>query len=69
MASELGRGLGAGPEEAADRLLSLSPFETKTLLHHLLSGREYGLSSGAGSKETVDNFCSLKSGDERPGYN
>ena len=69
MASELGRGLGAGPEEAADRLLSLSPFETKTLLHHLLSGREYGLSSGAGSKETVVHLCNLESSDLSPGYN
>ena len=33
-------------EEASDQLLNLSPFEMKTLLHHILSGKEFGISSG-----------------------
>ena len=33
-------------EEASDQLLNLSPFEMKTLLHHILSGKEFGVSKG-----------------------
>jgi hypothetical protein len=33
-------------EEASDQLLNLSPFEMKTLLHHILSGKEFGVSTG-----------------------
>lgn len=29
-------------EEASQHLLNLSPFEMKTLLHHILSGKEFG---------------------------
>ena len=36
-------GLG---EEASDQLLNLSPFEMKTLLHHILSGKEFGVTTG-----------------------
>ena len=31
---------------ASDQLLNLSPFELKTLLHHILSGKEFGIASG-----------------------
>lgn len=41
MASELGRSLKCSGDEASDHLLNLSPFEVKTLLHHILSGREF----------------------------
>ena len=41
MASELGRTLKIGAEEATDKLLNLSPFQTKNLLHHIMSGQEY----------------------------
>merc|ERR1719319_909604 len=43
MASELARSLGICGDDAADKLLNLSPFETKNLLHHLMSGQEYGV--------------------------
>ena len=33
-------------EEASDQLLNLSPYEMKTLLHHILSGKEFGVTSG-----------------------
>ena len=33
-------------EEASDQLLNLSPYEMKTLLHHILSGKEFGVSQG-----------------------
>ena len=35
-------------EEASDQLLNLSPYEMKTLLHHILSGKEFGVSQGKG---------------------
>ncbi|RUS87688.1 hypothetical protein EGW08_004529 [Elysia chlorotica] len=41
MASELARTLQCSGEEASDHLLNLSPFEMKTLLHHILSGKEF----------------------------
>ena len=34
-------------EDASDQLLNLSPFEMKTLLHHILSGKEFGVSAGS----------------------
>jgi len=42
MASELARALHCSGEEASQHLLNLSPFEMKTLLHHILSGEEFG---------------------------
>ena len=33
-------------EEASDHLLNLSPYELKTLLHHIMSGKEFIISSG-----------------------
>lgn len=46
MATELSRGLGCSGEEASEHLLNLSPFEMKNLLHHILSGKEFALTSG-----------------------
>lgn len=45
MASELARTLKCSGDEASDHLLNLSPFEMKTLLHHILSGKEFVISS------------------------
>ncbi|XP_055331267.1 probable phosphorylase b kinase regulatory subunit alpha [Paramacrobiotus metropolitanus] len=42
MATELARALKCKGEEASDYLLNLSPYEMKTLLHHILSGKEIG---------------------------
>lgn len=33
-------------DEASDHLMNLSPFEMKTLLHHILSGKEFVISTG-----------------------
>jgi len=52
MASELARTLAIGADEATDRLLNLSPFETKNLLHHIMSGQEYGVTE-AGYKCSI----------------
>lgn len=46
MASELARALKCDGEEASDHLLNLSPYEMKTLLHHILSGKEFTIRSG-----------------------
>ncbi|GFN83950.1 phosphorylase b kinase regulatory subunit alpha, liver isoform [Plakobranchus ocellatus] len=45
MASELARTLQCSGDEASDHLLNLSPFEMKTLLHHILSGKEFVINS------------------------
>ncbi|OWF44218.1 Phosphorylase b kinase regulatory subunit alpha, liver isoform [Mizuhopecten yessoensis] len=45
MASELSRTFKCSGDEASDHLLNLSPFELKTLLHHILSGKEFVISS------------------------
>jgi phosphorylase kinase alpha/beta subunit len=47
MASELGRALKCDGEEAIDHLLNLSPYEMKTLLHHIISGKEFTMKSGS----------------------
>ncbi|XP_013379193.1 probable phosphorylase b kinase regulatory subunit alpha [Lingula anatina] len=45
MAAELARNLKCSGSEASDHLLNLSPFEMKTLLHHILSGKEFGITT------------------------
>lgn len=46
MAKELSRTLNCGGEAASEHLLNLSPFEMKNLLYHILSGKEFAVSSG-----------------------
>lgn len=46
MATELSRTLKCTGEEASEHLLNLSPFEMKNLLHHIMSGKEFAISSG-----------------------
>lgn len=46
MAAELSRSLSCTGEEASEHLLNLSPFEMKNLLYHILSGKEFALTSG-----------------------
>uniref|UniRef100_A0A8C5LV49 Phosphorylase b kinase regulatory subunit n=1 Tax=Leptobrachium leishanense TaxID=445787 RepID=A0A8C5LV49_9ANUR len=43
MATELARSLNCTGEEASESLMSLSPFDMKNLLHHILSGKEFGV--------------------------
>ncbi|XP_044012808.1 probable phosphorylase b kinase regulatory subunit alpha isoform X2 [Aphidius gifuensis] len=45
MATELSRTLICTGEEASEHLLNLSPFEMKNLLHHIMSGKEFAISS------------------------
>ncbi|XP_019895237.2 probable phosphorylase b kinase regulatory subunit alpha [Musca domestica] len=46
MAKELSRTLNCDGEAASEHLLNLSPFEMKNLLYHILSGKEFAVSSG-----------------------
>ncbi|XP_052792707.1 phosphorylase b kinase regulatory subunit alpha, skeletal muscle isoform-like isoform X5 [Mya arenaria] len=41
MATELARIFKCSGEEASDHLLNLSPYELKMMLHHILSGKEF----------------------------
>uniref|UniRef100_A0A8C6XY83 Phosphorylase b kinase regulatory subunit n=1 Tax=Naja naja TaxID=35670 RepID=A0A8C6XY83_NAJNA len=43
MAMELAQSLCCSGEEAAEGLMSLSPSHMKSLLHHILSGKEFGV--------------------------
>ncbi|XP_059385681.1 phosphorylase b kinase regulatory subunit alpha, liver isoform-like isoform X2 [Carassius carassius] len=43
MATELARSLHCSGEEASESLMSLSPFDMMNLLHHILSGKEFGV--------------------------
>uniref|UniRef100_A0A023F525 Phosphorylase b kinase regulatory subunit n=1 Tax=Triatoma infestans TaxID=30076 RepID=A0A023F525_TRIIF len=45
MAIELSRTLICSGEEASEHLLNVSPFEMKNLLHHIMSGKEFAISS------------------------
>ncbi|XP_065220249.1 probable phosphorylase b kinase regulatory subunit alpha isoform X3 [Planococcus citri] len=45
MATELSRTLVCSPDEASEHLLNLSPFEMKNLLYHIMSGKEFAISS------------------------
>lgn len=59
MASELSRTLICDGEEASEHLLNLSPFEMKNLLHHIISGKEFAISSvGRGNFSIVSNKSS-----------
>lgn len=42
MVAELARSMDCSGEDAADYFMNLSPFEMKTLLYHILSGKEFG---------------------------
>ncbi|XP_035637071.1 phosphorylase b kinase regulatory subunit alpha, skeletal muscle isoform-like [Oncorhynchus keta] len=43
MATELAQSLNCSGEEATECLMNMSPSELKNLLHHILSGKEFGL--------------------------
>ncbi|XP_033465154.2 phosphorylase b kinase regulatory subunit alpha, skeletal muscle isoform isoform X1 [Epinephelus lanceolatus] len=43
MATELAHSLNCSGEEATESLMSLGPSELKNLLHHILSGKEFGV--------------------------
>ncbi|XP_052675503.1 probable phosphorylase b kinase regulatory subunit alpha isoform X13 [Crassostrea angulata] len=56
MASELARTLKCSGDEASEHLMNLSPFEMKTLLHHILSGKEFVIST---EHTNVEDECRL----------
>ncbi|XP_071453051.1 probable phosphorylase b kinase regulatory subunit alpha isoform X3 [Hetaerina americana] len=59
MATELSRSLKCTGEEASEHLLNLSPFEMKNLLHHIMSGKEFALSSvGRGNFSIISSKSS-----------
>uniref|UniRef100_A0A7N8X2S9 Phosphorylase b kinase regulatory subunit n=1 Tax=Mastacembelus armatus TaxID=205130 RepID=A0A7N8X2S9_9TELE len=51
MATELARSLHCSGEEASESLMSLSPFSMKSLLHHILSGKEFGVERSIGNEK------------------
>lgn len=59
MATELSRTLKCDGEDATEHLLNLSPFEMKNLLHHIISGKEFVISSvGRGNFSIVSSKSS-----------
>ncbi|XP_029932051.1 phosphorylase b kinase regulatory subunit alpha, skeletal muscle isoform isoform X5 [Myripristis murdjan] len=52
MATELAQSLNCSGEEATESLMSMSPSELKNLLHHILSGKEFGVQRSAREGDT-----------------
>ncbi|KAJ8338286.1 hypothetical protein SKAU_G00372520 [Synaphobranchus kaupii] len=52
MATELAQSLNCSGEEATESLMSLSPSELKNLLHHILSGKEFGVQKSVRSMDS-----------------
>lgn len=46
MVSELARNMKCCGDDAGEHLLNLSPYDMKMLLHHILSGKEFGIRGG-----------------------
>ncbi|BES95434.1 Phosphorylase B kinase [Nesidiocoris tenuis] len=61
MATELSRNLNCSGEEASEHLLNLSPFEMKNLLHHIISGKEFAISSASATGHGNFSIISSKS--------
>nr|XP_027199784.1 probable phosphorylase b kinase regulatory subunit alpha [Dermatophagoides pteronyssinus] len=55
MASELARALMCDGIEASEHLLNLSPYEMKTLLHHIISGKEFTIRSARSGRISIIN--------------
>ncbi|XP_036396650.1 phosphorylase b kinase regulatory subunit alpha, liver isoform isoform X1 [Megalops cyprinoides] len=53
MATELARSLHCSGEEASESLMSLSPSDMKNLLHHILSGKEFGVERSMRPVESI----------------
>ncbi|TRY54579.1 hypothetical protein DNTS_001580 [Danionella cerebrum] len=51
MATELAQSLNCSGDEATESLMKLSPSELKNLLHHILSGKEFGVQRSVRSVE------------------
>lgn len=55
MATELAQSLNCSGEEATESLMNLSPSDMKNLLHHILSGKEFGVER---STRSIDSALS-----------
>ena len=64
MNSEIKRTLGVTDEEATDKLLNLSPYETKNLLHHIMSGQEYEMAHTGSRLTIVPASCNISKAGE-----
>ncbi|CAG0907513.1 unnamed protein product [Cyprideis torosa] len=53
MAQELARGLGIPAEDGSDKLLDLSPYDMKSLLFHIMSGKEFSVGSRKGKAGNI----------------
>ncbi|TSK53626.1 Phosphorylase b kinase regulatory subunit alpha, liver isoform [Bagarius yarrelli] len=53
MATELARSLQCSGEEASESLMNLSPSDMKNLLHHILSGKEFGVERSVRPSESM----------------
>ncbi|XP_059823689.1 phosphorylase b kinase regulatory subunit alpha, liver isoform-like [Hypanus sabinus] len=53
MATELAYSLCCSGEEASENLMNLCPFDMKKLLHHILSGKEFGVEKSVRSVDSI----------------
>ncbi|XP_053554974.1 phosphorylase b kinase regulatory subunit alpha, skeletal muscle isoform isoform X2 [Bombina bombina] len=53
MATELSQSLRCSAEEATESLMNLSPSDMKSLLHHILSGKEFGVERSVRSVDAM----------------
>ncbi|TFJ97515.1 zymogen granule membrane protein 16 [Platysternon megacephalum] len=53
MATELAHSLHCSAEEATESLMNLSPSDMKSLLHHILSGKEFGVEKSVRSVDSA----------------
>ncbi|XP_069841933.1 phosphorylase b kinase regulatory subunit alpha, skeletal muscle isoform isoform X3 [Dendropsophus ebraccatus] len=53
MATELSQSLQCSAEEATESLMNLSPSDMKSLLHHILSGKEFGVERSVRSTDKM----------------
>uniref|UniRef100_A0A8C8SZT2 Phosphorylase b kinase regulatory subunit n=1 Tax=Pelusios castaneus TaxID=367368 RepID=A0A8C8SZT2_9SAUR len=53
MATELAHSLHCSAEEATESLMNLSPSDMKSLLHHILSGKEFGVEKSVRSVDST----------------
>ncbi|XP_063793096.1 phosphorylase b kinase regulatory subunit alpha, skeletal muscle isoform isoform X3 [Pseudophryne corroboree] len=53
MVTELSHSLSCSTEEATESLMNLSPSDMKSLLHHILSGKEFGVERSVRSMDTM----------------
>ncbi|XP_064835245.1 phosphorylase b kinase regulatory subunit alpha, skeletal muscle isoform-like [Oncorhynchus masou masou] len=60
MATELAQSLNCSGEEATECLMNMSPSELKNLLHHILSGKEFGLMKSVRSGATGTDSIAIQ---------